>query len=442
LWCPIIVPWELHPRSLVDDSHCAVSMLHTCSLKTKWIGGKKKQRRVYEEAMSEEKIKEELDKIFIDMGYKEGEYPFEGHWRTDGVTSDMVVEFCKQYNINCTCVNANNRPIAHHQAIGERKPRVEFFVRDDHCFWYGSEAKGTAANKASSTANALSQKHRCRGDLSLEDDAESGSDSPDNGIPILDEDGNFKQKEIHAFFASDKTPPMAEWKGFHDLLQRANETPTKPFESFREHATTNTEQINREKQKLYFYTTCCAFAEAGLRKLLKGVTEISEQFSIVPCYGASPDKVTLIIVKARGCPSMCIKEVPVDWELHQDMYAECARSLGLDPSKKILYKGEGKAQVCERMRVEIMKHYSRKPLSNVKRIGIESKFGGTCANCQSELEDGQWESDHISPLWQGGEDTVKNQEPLCFPCHDEKSEHERLYQGALKTIESTQQGCA
>jgi len=413
-------------------------MLHSCFLKEKrvWVtdGGRRKQRRVSTEAMQEEEIKKELDKIFNDMGYKEGEYPFEGTWRTDGVTSDMVIEFCKQYNINCMCVTATNRIIANHKATGERKSNVIFFVRDDHCFWYGSEAKGTAANKAPSAANAFSQKLcSVSRERELDDnigqpvsisDTESEDDNPDEDTTC---DGNdFKQKEIRAFFASDKTPPMTEWKCFHeDLLQKAKQTPTKPFESFRQDAP-SIQQKDKEKQKLYFYTNSCAFAEAELRELLKGVNEISEQFSIKPCYGASPDKVAAIIVRAKGCPTICIKEVPIDWKIYQDMFSECAKSLGLDPSKKILYKGEGKAQVCERMRVEIMKHYSRKQLTTSERNQVKNKFGGNCANCQAELEDGQWESDHISPLWQGGEDTIKNQEPLCLPCHDDKSEHERL----------------
>ena len=104
--------------------------------------------------------KREIDMIFTDMGYVEGEYPFEGTWRTDGVTSSMVIEFCKRYNINCTCVNARNRPIAHHQATGEHKSNVIFFVRDDHCFWYGSDARGAPGNKAPSAANAFSQRYR------------------------------------------------------------------------------------------------------------------------------------------------------------------------------------------------------------------------------------------------------------------------------------------
>ena len=68
---------------------------------------------------------------------------------------------------------------------------------------------------------------------------------------------------------------------------------------------------------------------------MKGVNEISEQFNIKPCYGARPDKVAAIIVRAKGCPTICIKEVPVDWKIYQDMFSECAKSLGLDPSKKI-----------------------------------------------------------------------------------------------------------
>jgi hypothetical protein len=95
---------------------------------------------------------------------------------------------------------------------------------------------------------------------------------------------------------------------------------------------------------------------------------VREHFSITPCYGATPDKVTLLVVKARGCPTMCVKEVPEDWRLYQAMYEECAKSLGLDPTAKLLYTGEGKAQVCERMRVEIMRKYSGKPLTNSERL--------------------------------------------------------------------------
>ena len=145
---------------------------------------------------------------------------------------------------------------------------------------------------------------------------------------------------------------MTEWKRFSsDLVEKAEASPARPFESFRGG------QANKEKKKIYFWTTNAARAEAELRRLLARVTDVSEHFSIKPCYGASPDKVTLLVVKAKGCPTMCIKEVPgysgncnfAKWQLYQAMYTECAKSLGLDPTKKLLYKGEGQAQVCERL---------------------------------------------------------------------------------------------
>ena len=82
--------------------------------------------------------------------------------------------------------------------------------------------------------------------------------------------------------------------------------------------------------------------------------------------------------------------------------------------------------MCERMRVESTKHYSRKSLTASERLTVKNKYGGNCANCDCQLEEDSWESDHIEALWQGGTDTMDNQEPLCLYCHSQKSEHERL----------------
>ena len=93
--------------------------------------------------------------------------------------------------------------------------------------------------------------------------------------------------------------------------------------------------------------------------------------------------------------------------------------------------------MCERMRVDITKHYSRQLLTASERLTVKHKYGDNCTNCECQLEEGSWGSDHIVALWQGGEDTMDNQEPLCLSCHSQQSEHERLYQGTRKTIEST-----
>ena len=109
---------------------------------------------------------------------------------------------------------------------------------------------------------------------------------------------------------------------------------------------------------------------------------------------------------------MIINEVPREWGLCQAMYTECAALLGLDPTKKLMYKGEGPAQVCERLRVDITKHYSRKSLTAPERLTVKNKYGGNCASCECQLEEDSWESDRIVALWHGGKYTMENQEPL------------------------------
>ena len=61
-----------------------------------------------------------------------------------------------------------------------------------------------------------------------------------------------------------------------------------------------------------------------------------------------------------------------------------------------------------------MKHCTRKTLTKTERDQVKNKYGGNCANCQAEFEDGQWESDHINPLWKGSEDTVKTKNRYAY----------------------------
>jgi hypothetical protein len=146
----------------------------------------------------------------------------------------MVIEFCKRYHINCTVLDAKNRIVASHHAAsvtGERLSIVSFFVRDDHCFWYGTEARGTPGNQASSSANAFSQRYPS---IPGETEANQSSEDDENN-----ENDDFRQRDIRTFFASDRTPPMTQWKCFYSVLvQKAGTSPAKPFESFREDDTT------------------------------------------------------------------------------------------------------------------------------------------------------------------------------------------------------------
>ena len=50
-----------------------------------------------------------------------------------------------------------------------------------------------------------------------------------------------------------------------------------------------------------------------------------------------------------------------------------------------------------------------------------------CAHCRRLVDlGGAWERDHIVPLMDGGSEEVSNTQVLCIPCHEIKSEAERL----------------
>ena len=50
-----------------------------------------------------------------------------------------------------------------------------------------------------------------------------------------------------------------------------------------------------------------------------------------------------------------------------------------------------------------------------------------CAHCRGLFDlNGAWERDHITPLGEGGTEDVGNTQVLCIPCHEVKSEAEKL----------------
>ena len=113
--------------------------------------------------MTAEKIEIELDEIFHAL-YTPGTYPFVSDWTTDGVTSTMVIEFCKKHNIHCTVQNAQHEVIAYHEATVKGHgyvPRMDFFVADDHCFWYSADQEEPYAQaKVKSITNSSNKKRR------------------------------------------------------------------------------------------------------------------------------------------------------------------------------------------------------------------------------------------------------------------------------------------
>ena len=98
-----------------------------------------KLKSMYTHAMTEAEIERNLDEIFKELGYASGEGPFDRDWRTDGCTSKMI-SFCRKYEIICRIMHSSMKSgneVECHIPTGadSHTPRVDFFIRDDHCFW-------------------------------------------------------------------------------------------------------------------------------------------------------------------------------------------------------------------------------------------------------------------------------------------------------------------
>ena len=56
-----------------------------------------------------EQIQADLDKAFIECGYKVGDAPFEdGDWREAGATGEMNIKYCQKLNVNCYVHHGRN----------------------------------------------------------------------------------------------------------------------------------------------------------------------------------------------------------------------------------------------------------------------------------------------------------------------------------------------
>ena len=99
-----------------------------------------------------------------------------------------------------------------------------------------------------------------------------------------------------------------------------------------------------------------------------------------------------------------------------------------------MYKGESVSQVCDRIRLGIMRP-SRHQWTDKEFYTILSRQGNTC-ECGVWLSKENTEIDHTIRLCDGGEDTINNAVAKCKTCHAEKSETERLGAVYKKPLES------
>ena len=68
---------------------------------------------------------------------------------------------------------------------------------------------------------------------------------------------------------------------------------------------------------------------------------------------------------------------------------------------------------------------NRYGFTEYEKFSIASFHNYTCSDCKINLEDREFDIDHIVPLANGGKNTVDNLQPLCKSCHKEKSKNEK-----------------
>ena len=95
---------------------------------------------------------------------------------------------------------------------------MNFFVPDDHCFWYGNslDEKGQGKIEANNGINQMWPKSRAS-----QDDTPADGEEEDDMQEYIQ---LFCDKETMPFFKkTDRTPPFSEWKCANELLVAAPE---------------------------------------------------------------------------------------------------------------------------------------------------------------------------------------------------------------------------
>lgn len=209
--------------------------------------------------MSEKQIEDELDLIFKDLNYATNVYPYEKGWREDGCTSKMILEFCKSQNIACRSYHDTMKKGNELDCYIPARPKaqVNFFVCDDHCFWYGKPLEDKGIDRQSEANNGISQMWQSP----KQSDEASPQDDDQFDMKTFCE--QFCDKETLGFFRkADATPAFREWPHAQVLLDAAPE-----FEDFKKPP--KELKTHGKRVKSYFWHANMTLIEPLLRKKLK-----------------------------------------------------------------------------------------------------------------------------------------------------------------------------
>ena len=155
-----------------------------------------------------------------------GEYPFEKGWQEDCVNGKLILAFAKKHRIACrTYHNAVKKGNGLDCWIPENStsttPNMNWFVADEHCFWYGTPLEEKGQTKAPNANNGINQMWP---DASSQSQQPEHPDKDDEEFDMQEYIQQFCDKETVAFFKkADRTPPLSEWQCAWDLINAAPE---------------------------------------------------------------------------------------------------------------------------------------------------------------------------------------------------------------------------
>ncbi len=426
-------PYDLHPNALADlKVCCVVQMVHDSYQVCKQASGAAKrngaQKKLWSFGATLDQIEKDFDKIYDDLGYVDGDFPFENNWRTDGATSKMVLRYAELHNLKCYVHHKGAKvEVFIPEKVDCHTPTINYSLFGHHAYWYAPVIHKDGTREEASEANMAMSKTVIRSEQTEEEKEE-----------LYDA---FADKAIAEIVAKVHTPAYTEWGDMESLVLTtvSEEGEELPFEAFRYQAPEGKPTLSssrarqaHNKKKIYFcncpnnsqtwssFTSCLA----KLYKLGEEMKSSKQAFTITLCYGASPDIPISARILARNCPTIICRSVPRDVHYLNTICEHATKTLGYDGSAMV-YMGQSGGAVCERLRI-LFSRANRKTWTPAERASILATSRQKCSVCAEDLEEGAYHIDHIRALSDGGKDELANCQALCLICHADKSETERL----------------
>ena len=405
-------PYELHENSFKKfEAGCVVQMIYDSFLIKKKPSGASRRAGVTgfttTRGATVRDIEDDFDTIFEELGYKNGEYPFEHSWRRCGATPQMVLAYAKKHDLVCH-VHFKDKLVASFcpPERGASTPCLNFSVFGSHAYYYGAPASGQKAfaNHASAMMNVQKE------DLA----ADCFSDKQLNRISIKAPASAYKQwgrfSDLSSALFCDRASLQYRGEGDAKTIAKNKKAFNLAPLFFCNHA-----------QHSNLWIPFKEFVADIMRaaQMNKGTPEA---FSVRLSYGTNPDEPCGCTLIVRDTPKIICKSVPREAQMLQRICDLATVELGLDPGA-LVYRGGSMAGTCEQLRLLFSKAIRCKRTES-ERATIALNQGNKCAACDTDLV--TFEIDHRRALSEGGSDSVENCHALCLPCHAIKSEEERL----------------